>query len=230
MVGHRQPNRAFVQQRSAKAVKKLVLSTVVLALTWGCLAPANTASAQDAAAATPNRVGLIDMAYVFKNYEKFKVMREDLKTEIQGSDQQAKVLATRIKNTQDQLKTFNEGSPEFLAKETELAKLTSDFESFRKLAQRDFLRKEADIYKTVYMEVSDAVKLYAQHYKYAVILRFNRESVNDATNPQQVLESMNRQVVYHYSKDDITDSVLKYLNQRYAPPGGTTSRETTPRN
>ncbi|MCA9072446.1 MAG: OmpH family outer membrane protein [Planctomycetaceae bacterium] len=217
--GHQLPKRAFVQQRSALAVKKLILSCVALALTFGCVLSVNTASAQDAAVA-PSKVGLIDMAHVFKNYEKFKVLRDDLKTEIQGSDQKAKSMAGQIKTVQDQLKTFTEGSPEYLAKEKELASLASDFEAFRKVAQRDFLRKEAEIYKTVYLEVSDAVKLYAQHYKYAVILRFNREDINDAKNPEGVLQSMNRQVVYHYSKFDITDAVLQYLNQRYDRTAG----------
>lgn len=198
-------------------MKKLILSCVALALSFGCVLSVDTASAQDAAAAaTPSRVGLIDMAYVFKNYEKFKTLRDDLKNEIQASDQKAKSMATQIKTVQDQLKTFSEGSPEYAAKEKELAGLASDFEAFRKVAQREFLRKEADIYKTVYLEVSDAVELYAQHYKYAMILRFNREDINDAKNPEAVLQSMNRQVVYHYSKYDITDAVLKYLNQRYS--------------
>jgi outer membrane protein len=173
----------------------------------------NTISAQDAAA--PTRVGLIDMAHVFKNYEKFKTLRDDLKNEITASDNQAKAMATRIKTVQDQLKTFNEGSPEFLEKEKELAKQASDFEAFRKVAQRDFLRKEAEIYKTVYLEVADAVKLYAQHYKYAVVLRFNREDIQTSSNPEEVLQSMNRQVVYFYAKDDITESVLQYLNKKY---------------
>ncbi len=95
--------------------------------------------------------------------------------------------------------------------------MASDFEAFRKVAQRDFLRKEAEIYKTVYLEVSDAVKLYAQHYKYAVILRFNREDIQTSSNPEEVLQSMNRQVVYFYAKDDITESVLQYLNKKYQP-------------
>ncbi len=196
-------------------MKKLVLRSVVVALAFGSMVSGNTVSAQDAA--TPSRVGLIDMAYVFKNYEKFKTLRDDLKTEIQGSDTQAKNMATKIKTVQEQLKTFNEGSPEFLTKEKELAQLASDFEAFRKVAQRDFLRKEAEIYKTVYLEVSDAVKLYAQHYKYAVILRFNREDIQTSSNPEEVLQSMNRQVVYFYAKDDITESVLQYLNKKYQP-------------
>ncbi len=196
-------------------MKKLVLSAVAVALSFGCVLSSNTASAQETAA--PSRVGLIDMAHVFKNYTKFNTLRDDLKNEITGTDQQAKQMATRIKTVQEQMKNFKEGSPEFVAKEKEMSQLVADFELFRKNAQKDFLRKEADIYKTVYLEVADAVKLYAQHYKYAVILRFSREGIKPNSPPQDVMQSMNKQVVYFSTKDDITDSVLKYLNQRYQP-------------
>ncbi len=144
-------------------MKKSILSSFAVALTFGCLLSVQTASAQDTPA--PSRVGLIDMAHVFKNYDKFKALRDDLKAEIQNSDQQAKSMAAHIKTVQDQMKAFTEGTPEYLQHEKELAKLVSDFEAFRKVAQRDFMRKEADIYKTVYLEIADAVKLYAQHYK-----------------------------------------------------------------
>lgn len=206
-------------------MKKLVLSSAIVALAVGCIVSGNTVSAQDTA--TPSRVGLIDMAHVFKNYEKFKTLRDDLKNEITASDNQAKAMAGKIKTVQDQMKTFGEGTPEFLAKEKELASLASDFEAFRKVAQRDFLRKEAEIYKTVYLEVADAVKLYAQHYKYAVILRFNRDDIQTSSNPEEVLQSMNRQVVYFYAKDDITDAVLKYLNQKYVGGNQATRPNTT---
>lgn len=212
-------------------MKKIVLSTVAVALAFGSLLSANTATAQDAAAAqAPTRLGLIDMAYVFKNYDKFKTLRDDLKAEIQGSDQQAKAMATKIKTVQEQMKTFAEGSPDFVEKEKELARLATEFETFRKVAQRDFLRKEADIYKTVYLEVSDAVKLYAQHYKYALIMRFNREDLEASSNPEEVLQGMNRQVVYYSSRDDITDAVVKYLNQRYQQTTNQAGGGATPRN
>lgn len=211
-------------------MKKLVLSTVAVAFAFGCLSSINSASAQETAAPAATKVGLIDMAYVFKNYEKFKTLRDDLKTEIEGSDQQAKTMATKIKTVQEQLKTFGEGSPEYVAKEQELTRLATEFETFRKVAQRDFLRKEADIYKTIYMEVADAVKLYAQHYKYALILRFNREDIQSSSSPDEVLQSMNRQVVYYSAREDITDAVLKYLNQRYGQASPNAARPATPRN
>ena len=89
----------------------------------------------------------------------------------------------------------------------------SELEAYRASQQRDFLRKESEIYKQVYLETQDMVQKYANAYQYTLIMRFNRSSVEDAENPQEVIQSMNRQVVYHKKGDDITDPVLRGLER-----------------
>lgn len=173
------------------------------------------AQAAAPAAPTVHKVGLIDMAFVFKNYKKFEALREDLKQEITAGDSKAKALAEKIKDGQAQMKKFKEGSPEFVKVEKELLALTGEFEAFRKGAQRDLMRREADIYKTVYLEVMDTVQKYAQHYNYTLVIRFSRDGVESDDDPSKVVQGMNRQVVYFRGEDDITDSVLDYLNRRY---------------
>jgi outer membrane protein len=199
-------NRKFLRPLAASLATPLVTLATLTATT--------PALAQATTAATP-KIGLIDMAYVFKNYKKFEVLRNDLKAEIEKSDQQAKSMAAQIKDTTDRMKNFKEGSPQYLDLEKQLAQQASDFEAFRKVAQRDFLRKESDIYKTVYLEVSDAVKLYAQHYNYSLIMRFSRDEIADSGDPQSILRSMNRQIVHFRTEDDVTETVLRYMNQRY---------------
>lgn len=198
-------------------MKKLITSAMVLAIV-GCFACfTETASAQGSAqnkAPVVHKVGLIDMAHVFKNYEKFTALREELKAEIQQSDTKAKAMAEQIQAVQKEMQDFKQGSPEYLAREKQLAQAASDFEAFRKVAQRDFLRKESRIYHTIYMEVTDTVKKYAKIYNYTLIMRFNRESL-DTDDPKKLIQGMNRQVVFHRADDDITLSVLDYLNRNY---------------
>ncbi|HEY4261494.1 MAG TPA: OmpH family outer membrane protein, partial [Schlesneria sp.] len=74
-----------------------------------------------------------------------------------------------------------------------------------------------------YNETSEAVKKYADFYKYTLVIRFNREDL-DTENPQNLLQGMNRQVVYHRGEDDITVSVLDYLNRRYTPTTPTATK------
>lgn len=218
-------------------MKKFITSSAAVAAIAGCLVLGGTAYGQNAAPANlPHKVGLIDMAHVFKNYKKFEALREDLKAEIQQSDDKAKASVTQMKQIEEQMKATTPGSPDYVKFEKQLLTLKADFDAFRASAQRDFLRKESQIYKTVYLEVEDAVGLYAKHYKYTLIMRFNREGLDDAAEPNDVLQRMNRQVIYHQANDDITEPVLSYLNDRYGNSGGgnpaprTATPRTTPRN
>ena len=216
-------------------MKRFIVSATAIAIVGGFATFVETARAQSPQTPKPkaeivHKVGLIDMAHVFKNYKKFNVLRDDLKAEITESDQQAQAKAEQIKKLQEEMKTLKEGSPDFLAREQQLAKLTSEFETFRKVAQRDFLRKESQIYKTIYLEVTDAVRKYAEYYKYTLIMRFSREELESADNPQDVIRSMNRNVVYFLPDDDITLSVLDYLNREYDRTAGSAPATRTSNN
>jgi len=210
-------------------VKKLILSSLTVAILATLSFSVQNAQAQGTATkkATVHKVGLIDMAHVFKEYTKFKALREGLKAEITQSDTEAKAKAADVQKIQEKLKQLKQGSPDFLTTEKQLAQAASNFEAFRKVAQRDFLRKEAGIYHTVYMEVADAVQKYADVYYYTLIIRFNREDL-DSADPQKLIQGMNRQVVFHRPEDDITLSVLDFLNRKYdaeaKKPGTTQTR------
>lgn len=216
------------QQRSASAVKKFMQSASVVAILAGTIALGSTAWSQSgkpakpaADEARPHRVGLIDMAHVFKHYKKFDSLREELKIDISKSESQAKAMAQDLQKLQAELKELKEGSPDFAAKEKQFQGMTLEFESFRKATQREILKEESAIYHTVYMEVADAVRKYSTHYGYTLVLRFNREDLNPE-DPQGLIQGMNRQVVFHQPEDDMTDSVLEHLNSKFQKANPTT--------
>ncbi|MGH7202242.1 MAG: OmpH family outer membrane protein, partial [Planctomycetaceae bacterium] len=122
-------------------------------------------AANEPSASATHKIGLIDMAHVFKNYKKFEVLREGLKAEIENSDAKAKEMAAAAQALQAEMKNYKEGSPEYIAAEKKLAGLAADFEAYRQVQQKDFLRQESQIYRTIYLEVTDAVEKYAQYYK-----------------------------------------------------------------
>lgn len=214
-------------------MKKLFLSLSAAALCTGlALAPTPVlaqAGAQPAAKAT-HQVGLIDMAYVFKNYDKFKTMTKALQEEAQTAQKKADGMIEEMKSLQSKLQggDLQEGSADYVKIESSLLKMQTDLETYRKVSQRDFLRKEADIYKTIYLEVQTAVNDYADYYKYTLILRFNRQEVSEADNPQQILNSLGRQVVFYRKQDDLTTPILQYLNDEFKKNGGTAPAAAAP--
>ena len=216
-------------------MKKVIVSASVIALLAGVLALTGDAWSQQgkegasgAAAATniPHKVGLIDMAFVFKNYKKFESLREDLKVEIASSEEQAKEMQKEIVEYQQKLKELKEGGAEYTKLEQQAVKKAADFENFRRQMSREFLKKESQIYLQVYNEVSKMVERYATHFNYTLIIRFNREDL-DTENPQQLLQGMNRQVVYYRPNEDITTPVLESLNKKFSPEKKDVQREAT---
>lgn len=208
-------------------MKRVLLSALTIAV---CATTINVASAQQQlSSAGPAKIGLIDMAKVFQDYQKFKDLRENLKTKIEASDAKAKQLATAVTNIQNQMKDIKPGSPQYGQYEKALLSARGDFEAFRAGEQRDLMRQESAIYKQIYVEVTEAVRLYANVKKYSLVLRFSPKGAEESETPQQIVDSMNRQVVYHRPDDDITQNVLGYLNRQYqktasAPRTGTPRR------
>ncbi|HVJ85649.1 MAG TPA: OmpH family outer membrane protein [Caulifigura sp.] len=204
-------------------MKKLIVCSAAALVATGLFVSTRDAVAQAPAAAKQpvHQVGLIDMAHVFKNYDKFKTSTTALQEQIKQADEQAKKQIDAMKLMQEKLTNLQQGSPDYAALEAQLIAATTKLETFKKTSQLSFLRAEADIYKTVYLEVQTAVQQYADVYKYTLILRFNRNPVEDAENPQAIIQSMNRQVVHYRGEDDLTDPILKYLNAKYAEKSGT---------
>lgn len=187
--------------------------------TWAVTAQSRSGGDKQPSSA-PHKIAVIDMGYIFENYDKFKALSDDLKAEMAQINQQARKKAQKIKSLQQQLKSLNEDSPDYRQREQELTQKMSDFQTFRKMAEKDARRKQSKAFKTVYMEVADLVEQYADHYGYTLVLRFNRDALAEAEGPQEVMQALNRQVIYHRQADDITDPILDYLNGKYAKSNG----------
>ncbi|MEZ6056353.1 MAG: OmpH family outer membrane protein [Planctomycetaceae bacterium] len=200
-------------------MKKVICCTTIAAVITGlCLWSQPTQGQQPAArpAATPHQIGLIDMAHVFNNYEKFKVRQVALQEKLKAVREKAQGTIEQMQTLQKELGTYEPDSPNYKKSEAQLVRLQTDLEAYGRIAQRDQIRDEAELYKQVYLEVQDAVAVYAEHYKYTLILRFDREDVQKSQDPKEILQRMTRQVVYHTGQDDLTDAVLAHLNKQYA--------------
>lgn len=196
-------------------MKKYSLLAVALAMV-GLFTATRPGISQDAAATpAPHQIGLIDMAHIFKNYEKFKDQTASLQKLAEEAEAKAQAMMEKGRKGQEQLQALTPGTPEYTQIEAELIKLKTELETFRQVEQQKIVRQQAEVYKTIYLEVQDVVNRYAQYYKYTLVIRFNRGDVAEAGNPNAIIQNMNRQVVYYQPQDDITDPILKHLNDQY---------------
>ena len=214
-------------------MKKLIPTVIAATVLAGCL---GLVFAQGSPAKTtadpPHKIALIDMAKVFKKYDKFNDRRAVLKQEIAKSDAQARAMAKQGQTISDQMKstTLKKDSPTFLDLEKQLSEIKSKLRSFQEVQRTRFLRMESQLYREIYVEVIDVVQRAAEAWGYTLVLRFNNKPL-DESDPKGVITSLNKQVVYHRPNDDITGPVIDFLNKKYtaqvskpAPPAAKKSK------
>lgn len=200
-------------------MKKLILSLLAIAV----ISPAAFAQAP-AAAASGHRIGLIDMAHVFQNYKKFESLRNGLQAEIEKSDAEAKVMVERLQKMQEEIKKYDAGGAQYETAEKAILDQKGKFDSFRAATQRRLARRESEMFKTIYTDVTAAVKLYAEYAKFDHVMRYNRKDIDETMNPQEAVQTMNKTFIYTKSENDITETVLSYLNKQFDKTGGTPAK------
>ncbi len=206
-------------------MKKAVASLVTLACLSSLAVPAFGQAEAAKPQLQPAIIGLVDMAKVFKEYKKFTDLREVLQAEMQQKQAEGQAIAKQANKLKEELKLLKPGSPEYIKREADLVRLSSEFEAKGKLVQVHYRRREAEVFEAVYVDAMKVVELYAKHFGYTMIIRFNSAPLS-SNNPQDLASGLNKLVVYSRPQDDITDAVSDYLNRQYKPAAGAAAPRT----
>lgn len=160
------------------------------------------------------RIAVVDIGKVFKDYEKFKQMMERLKGEVDVKEQELRKQEQEIAALAEQMKAMkNQTDQERIAKEGNDKKF--NFERNRQKFRDELVQHEADVYKTCYKELTDLLKQYSQENGIHLVMRIQEES----DNPQAILQTINRQIVYSHQNLDLTEVMSEGLNQRFKLAG-----------
>jgi Skp family chaperone for outer membrane proteins len=213
-------------------VRKLILTATCCTCLAGAAWFLNPVAGQDkssrkeaAAEEIPHKIALIDMEYVFKNYEKFKYLTEDLKAEAQELENGFKEKVKKLQAQAAELKDYKQDTPEYDAKYQKLQKQDTDLKFEQKQNQVKVQREVAKNNLLVYHEIHDAVEKFCKHYNYTLVLQFTRSEVN-SSDPQRMMQVIQQPVVYFRKsesgkcRDDLSEPVVKWLNEKYTKDSG----------
>jgi len=178
------------------------------------------AQQQNPAGANSSRfnIGVVDVSYIFKNYQQFRSSMDAMKKEMESAEGELKAERGQVQTREEERKSFKVGSPEFKKLDEEIARLKAEFNLKAGRIRKDFLEREAKVYYQTYLEVSNMVKYYAQQHNIGLVLRFNGDQV-DPNRRESVLRAINDPIV-HQNNIDITPDILALLNRSGTDPAG----------
>lgn len=165
------------------------------------------------------RIFVIDVNKVFKDYTKYQSMTEGLKADIEAKEKELRATENIMRSKVEEMKALKSKADQERV-EKELADLKFGFEKSRRNYQEELVRKEADIYSTVYKEMSDLLEAYCGENGIHMVLRLRADTEGEGgDNPQAVMQTLSKQVVYHHPNLDLTEVIASGLNARMKAGG-----------
>jgi Skp family chaperone for outer membrane proteins len=222
--------RSFSQSRAERqwignaAIAFATLATSVLAST--------TVSAQQAESRHQlgHRMAVLDVAYIFKNLPAITAQVSKIEGDLKKYDAEFKQKRDTLKQSAAELETLKAGTADYARKQEHVANLESKLRLEIARKKKELAAAEAKIYFDNYQRIAAAVKAIATHNNIKLVLRFNSEEM-DLERGDSVLRGVMKNIVYHDSTINITDTVMRYLEQQMntsrVATGGTAASATS---
>jgi Skp family chaperone for outer membrane proteins len=175
----------------------------------------------------PATVGSVDIAAVFKGYDKVKVNSEEFKSAVMAKKGELMKFMSEAQQESEMLAKMTPGSVDFKKHEDRITQLKAQHEASREQYEREFTMREAEMLATLYKEIQAMVGRIAQYKGMTYIVRVSNDPVTGA-NPNSAMMAIERTIVYADPRNDITNDVVYNLNLAYKAAGGTPPKPSTP--
>ena len=172
--------------------KHLVSSAAVFSAVLAC--PLSFVSCP-AVWAQEMKVGYVNLAKVFDGYQRTKASDAILEKEGKQKEAELEGRMNELKKLRQNLELLNDEARE--AKTREVEEKTEELQRFRSSTARDLQRERDKIAKDILKEIQDGLEEYAKANGFSLILD-------------------SRSLLYAQSAHDVTNDVLKLLNNRAA--------------
>lgn len=192
------------------------ISAVVAAVTLTAgLAAAPAAQAQEF------KVGYVNVKAVLRDYDRTAQINEDLRGEQEKAEQVEKRLREELRDIEDQLQILVPGTARYRERKRERVFKAKEIETHREWSQYELGRQMAESTIAVYGDLQKAVKAIAKADGYQLVLKIEEGEIKGADTGLEVNLRINTRSVLHFDDThEITEKVLKHLNDTWKASGG----------
>ena len=197
-----------------RRITGLVLGGALLLGT--CMIAAGSPEPQSAK--KPFRLGVVNLKECFKKdkYDRMKQVHEEIGELRKEYTDELKALDRKISKLKERLDAVPQGTDTARDIIIQLRMTQNELKMKRELNQYILREKSSDMVRAVYNEIRRVVKLVGQEQKYDLILRVEEPEI-EGEDPVSVNQQISSRVVlYQNASVDVTDSVIKRLNEEWA--------------
>jgi outer membrane protein len=190
-------------------IRRLAAGACALALV---AALGGAASAQQAPGI---KVGVVDLAKVFKGYKKSAELEERINGERDDLKGQLDELKKSISDLNKELDLLDFGSPSYQDKEEQKARAVGLYELKKRRLEDQIKRRWEEYNVQLLDDIGEVVSTYGKENAYTLILKVDTQPAEE----QKLLAGL-KNVLYFADQIDITGDIVAILNRQYELEGG----------
>ncbi len=201
------------QINQINTIKTLWIAPAVIVLLVAIAWNSPTGQAKGAGEKSALKVGTVDINLIFKKYKKTIASEKKINDAYQLQRQEFKALAASIKRHRDELGLIASGSTLLAQKRQALFMEERRYKFRTKWAEAEFRERLHLATQKLYNEIQQWIAKYAEKQGYDLILKIDRRPLAAKTQEEMKLKIHTRTVIYQRKALDLTDHVIKLLNQ-----------------
>lgn len=156
------------------------------------------------------RVAIVDVGRIFKSHPQFTQQLEVLKKRADDFKASSIQAQQDLVQKAEGLKQFQPGSPDYQAKESQLAQESAKMEVAQRATMEELMIAEAKLHFDTYEQVNKMIETYCDSQGIQLVLRYNSEEM-DPKDPASVMQRVNGSVIYYKPDTDITDLMIRQV-------------------
>lgn len=178
------------------------------------------ASAAPGSAKLDGPIGVVDMVKVFNDNEQWKAINAGLTKKRQAQEGEVEKLKEQIAAKQKQLDAYHPDSPDWIKCSEELLSLNTKAEVWARMEKARTERLKKAWVEKNYTDVTKAIADVAKRHGLALVLTKEEIETNTEDSSRLFAQIINRKVVYHDPGLEITNEVLKKVDEEFKVAGG----------
>ncbi len=173
-----------------------------------------------ASAAAPAKVATVDLTRVFEGLDERLIRQDELKAYIEQQNSRLKQIGSRLEQAAADLELLVVGTPERRRKSEEVVRMRVDLEVEGRFSEQLVDRRKAEVFADLFKKVEAASGVVARAQGFDLILSDDRSAAvpsNSEAETQAVMR--NRRVLYAGPTVDLTDAVIRHMNNAWNAGG-----------
>ena len=168
-------------------------------------------------------IGSINLDAVFNRYERVKISKKEHSDAVVARQNELMRLVNDANDEGQLLAKLTPGTEDYRKHENRVTELKAQLGAAREQAQREFAQREAETLAAHYEEIQETVAVIAKAKGLTYVVKVS-PGLRPDPMPNDVTALLNCSVVYADPRNDLTEEVIRDLNQRFKAAGAKISR------